>query len=207
MPKQTFFNLSKEKRETIITAALKEFARVPFSEASIANIVKDADISRGSFYQYFDDKDDLFFYLLDKHAKDRKTGFIVSLKKHQGNIFKAMSEMFQLILIELDDRDLRDFYQNVFLYWNYKNKKKLVNNISNNAFNKQFEEIKALINTDALNVANDKDLFHVVQIISSVMMQNFVLKFAKELTNDEVMENFDDQLRLLKAGFKKKDNS
>src|SRR5690625_4000881 len=127
MPKQTFFNLSKEKRETIITAALKEFARVPFSEASIANIVKDADISRGSFYQYFDDKDDLFFYLLDKHAKDRKTGFIVSLKKHQGNIFKAMSEMFQLILIELDDRDLRDFYQNVFLHLNYKTEKKLVN--------------------------------------------------------------------------------
>ena len=51
MPTKTFMNLSKEKRLRILKAAKKEFSRVPLDKAIIANIVKDAKIPRGSFYQ------------------------------------------------------------------------------------------------------------------------------------------------------------
>ena len=47
------------KKDKIIKAAKKEFARVPFEQTSIKNIVEDADIARGSFYQYFESKEDL----------------------------------------------------------------------------------------------------------------------------------------------------
>ena len=57
--KETFVKLSKEKKDKIIKAAKKEFARVPFEQTSIKNIVEDADIARGSFYQYFESKEDL----------------------------------------------------------------------------------------------------------------------------------------------------
>ncbi|MCU5751761.1 TetR/AcrR family transcriptional regulator, partial [Bacillus cereus] len=69
MPKQTFFNLEREKKELLIQAAMKEFSRVPLFEASISNIIKDAGIPRGSFYQYFEDKEDVFFFLLNDHSK------------------------------------------------------------------------------------------------------------------------------------------
>lgn len=59
MPKETFFNLAEEKKEKIINAAKKEFKRVPLEQASIKNIVEDAGIARGSFYQYFESKEDL----------------------------------------------------------------------------------------------------------------------------------------------------
>lgn len=59
MPKETFFKLAEEKKEKIINAAKKEFKRVPLEQASIKNIVEDAGIARGSFYQYFDSKEDL----------------------------------------------------------------------------------------------------------------------------------------------------
>src|SRR5699024_1310411 len=94
VPKQTFFNLSKQKKETLVQAAKKEFSRVSLAEASISNIIKEAEIPRGSFYQYFEDKEDLYFYLLSEHAKKRRTEFTVSLKKHEGNIFGAMTDMF-----------------------------------------------------------------------------------------------------------------
>ena len=61
MPKQTFFNLPEGKRKTLMNAAEKEFARVPLAKASISNIIKDANIPRGSFYQYFENKEDLYF--------------------------------------------------------------------------------------------------------------------------------------------------
>ena len=59
MQKETFVKLPEEKKDKIIKAAKKEFARVPFEQTSIKNIVEDADIARGSFYQYFESKEDL----------------------------------------------------------------------------------------------------------------------------------------------------
>ena len=59
MPKETFLKLSKEKQQKIIKSAKKEFARAPIENVSIKNIVQDADIARGSFYQYFESKEDL----------------------------------------------------------------------------------------------------------------------------------------------------
>lgn len=59
MPKETFLKLSEEKKKKIIKAAKKEFERVPLEQASIKNIVEDAEIARGSFYQYFESKEDL----------------------------------------------------------------------------------------------------------------------------------------------------
>jgi AcrR family transcriptional regulator len=64
MPKQTFFNLPDEKRNTIVNAAIDEFAEYGLENASTNRIVANSGISKGSFYQYFEDKQDIFMYLL-----------------------------------------------------------------------------------------------------------------------------------------------
>jgi AcrR family transcriptional regulator len=64
MPKQTFLNLPDEKRQTIINAAIEEFAGYGLENASTNRIVANSGISKGSFYQYFEDKQDVFMYLL-----------------------------------------------------------------------------------------------------------------------------------------------
>jgi AcrR family transcriptional regulator len=64
MPKQTFFNLPDEKRNTIINAAVDEFMEYGLENASTNRIVANSGISKGSFYQYFEDKQDVFMYLL-----------------------------------------------------------------------------------------------------------------------------------------------
>jgi AcrR family transcriptional regulator len=65
MPKQTFLNLPREKRETIMNAAVEEFAEYGLENASTNRIVKNSGIAKGSFYQYFEDKQDVFIHLLD----------------------------------------------------------------------------------------------------------------------------------------------
>jgi AcrR family transcriptional regulator len=65
MPKPTFFNLPAAKRQAITEAAIDEFTAQPYAAASISRIVARAAIAKGSFYQYFADKQDLFLYLLD----------------------------------------------------------------------------------------------------------------------------------------------
>src|SRR5262245_15507053 len=65
MPKQTFLNLPAEKRETIMNAAIEEFAEYGLENASTNRIVKNSGIAKGSFYQYFEDKQDVFMHMLD----------------------------------------------------------------------------------------------------------------------------------------------
>jgi len=64
MPTDTFFALKAKKRERIYNAALVEFNSAPYEEVTIQSIIKRAGIPRGSFYQYFTDKDDLAVYCM-----------------------------------------------------------------------------------------------------------------------------------------------
>ncbi len=63
MPTERFSHLTESKKLLIREAALKEFSRVPPERVSINRIVQDAGISRGSFYTYFQGKEDLLEYI------------------------------------------------------------------------------------------------------------------------------------------------
>ena len=71
MPHPTFFNLSNKKRKTITDLAIAEFANNDYKNASITKIVKQAKIAKGSFYQYFEDKKELYLYLVDLANKEK----------------------------------------------------------------------------------------------------------------------------------------
>ena len=75
MPKQTFFNLPKEKRETVMNAAIEEFAEYGLENASTNRIVKNSGIAKGSFYQYFEDKQDVFMHMLDRIEQEEMEFF------------------------------------------------------------------------------------------------------------------------------------
>ncbi len=66
MPTDHFFRTSMEKQERVLTAAKKEFSEHAYADTLINRIIKDAGIARGSFYLYFADKEDLFFYIFQK---------------------------------------------------------------------------------------------------------------------------------------------
>mgnify|MGYP000844632432 CR=1 FL=1 len=63
---ETFEKISEEKRDRIINAALAEISAKGFTAANINLIAKNAGISIGSMYQYFNAKEDLFLTVLDE---------------------------------------------------------------------------------------------------------------------------------------------
>lgn len=71
MPTKTFDNLSEGKKKKIFDAAVLEFSTRRFSEASINQIIKTAEIARGSFYQYFQDKEDIYLYMITEIGKKK----------------------------------------------------------------------------------------------------------------------------------------
>lgn len=75
MPTNTYLNLPEEKKTRILEAAIDEFAEHRFSQASINRIIKAAGIPRGSFYQYFSDKEDLYLLVIEKIGKEKLAVF------------------------------------------------------------------------------------------------------------------------------------
>lgn len=113
MPSSTFLNLPKEKRVRILRAAKKEFSRVPVDKAVIANIVKDAKIPRGSFYQYFNDVNDLFYYLIDYMYGLDKNQYEHYLDECHGDVYEAMKLKFSSMVDKLMISENRQFRINV----------------------------------------------------------------------------------------------
>lgn len=204
MPKQTFYNLPEDKRQTLIHAAKLEFTRVPLYEASVSNIVKSAGIPRGSFYQYFADKEDAFFYLLDEHAAKRQEKFTFILKECKGDLFVAIAEMYESMLRALPNQEDRDFYKNAFLNMTHKieNTFSVIFNDTGNS--DQNRKVNQLIDKAKLNISNEQDLVHVMKIITAVTFRNFIEKFANELSLEEAIKNFTIEMNLLKSGLCKK---
>ena len=96
MPTDTFFNLSDEKRERIIDAALKEFANRSYHKSRITAIADDAGIAKGSFYQYFEGKKDLFGYIMKLIVKKKfeyiNQDMMVNQQKYE--FFELLREMY-----------------------------------------------------------------------------------------------------------------
>ncbi len=91
MPKNTYFNLPEAKQRRIFDAAINEIISVPISEVSINRIVQNADISRGSFYQYFDDKQDLILFILSDGIRFIKQEIEQYIEFSKGDIFQTAS--------------------------------------------------------------------------------------------------------------------
>ena len=95
MPTATFFRLPEEKRKRLIDACWSELTRVRFTDVSINRIITEARIPRGSFYQYFSDKEDLIHYLLDNMRE-----YFISLL--QGILVEARGDLFAMPLMAYD---------------------------------------------------------------------------------------------------------
>ncbi len=87
MPTSTFFRLPEEKRQRLLDAAWAEFTQVRYVDVSINKIIRQARIPRGSFYQYFTDKEELFYYLLGEMRKYFARVLEDVLREKKGDLF------------------------------------------------------------------------------------------------------------------------
>ena len=106
MPSITFLNLPAEKQEKLLEAATREFSHKPFNEASINQIIKEAGIPRGSFYMYFQDKEDLFRYLLKGYVDQLFMLLEEFLLRVRGDIFQALLDLYDFVQTKADQMDL-----------------------------------------------------------------------------------------------------
>lgn len=95
MPKETFYNLIDEKREKIEQVAMDEFADNGFLGGSINRIIDNAGIAKGSFYQYFDNKEDLYLHISSLIVAYKMVFINEEMKKYaHGDFFSILRGMY-----------------------------------------------------------------------------------------------------------------
>lgn len=94
MPNTAFFNLSEDKRNLIISVSIDEFASANYDTASINQICKKSNIAKGSFYQYFTDKLDIYIYIMTL-AIEEKVNFFTTILEN----FKTLTLLEQIRLL------------------------------------------------------------------------------------------------------------
>ncbi|MDU5224087.1 MAG: TetR/AcrR family transcriptional regulator [Finegoldia magna] len=118
MPKQTFYNLSEDKRNLIDEVLKDEFSTKPYKDCNVKNIVERLSIARGSFYQYFDDLMDSYFYILDKETKDVHLLFMSVLKKNNNDVSVALDAFGDEVCDVIFEDSEYNLYKFRYLYWN-----------------------------------------------------------------------------------------
>jgi AcrR family transcriptional regulator len=76
----------KDKLDQLINSSIKIIGKNGFSDASVADITREAGVSYGLFYLYFKNKDDLLDELIRKYNHDLRYFLRISTKKFTSRL-------------------------------------------------------------------------------------------------------------------------
>ena len=88
-----FFDLKKEKQDRIINAAMKVFALNGYRNASTDDIVKEAGISKGLLFHYFESKIGVYTFLFDYSARYTTLELKSNVDSDLTDIFEIMRQI------------------------------------------------------------------------------------------------------------------
>lgn len=88
-----FFDLKKEKQDRMINAALKIFALNGYTHASTDDIVREAHISKGLLFHYFESKIGVYSFLCDYSVKYFTLELTSAIDSGETDYFKVMKQV------------------------------------------------------------------------------------------------------------------
>lgn len=200
MPKQTFYNLKDDKREKIEQALIKEFSQASFEKSSISNIIMEAKIPRGSFYQYFEDKEDAVSYVIDKFIKQGKEKIYNSLIINKGDIFQTSIDLYNHLLEIMSKNKNLNLFKNI-LQELRKNNINIFEDNTEKIYNRK--TIAKLINKNELNLEKEEDLSYFLKILNVITRNVAIEVLSNKIEVDKGREILTKELEILKRGMKK----
>ena len=208
MPTDTFFRLPEEKRTRILEGAWSEFTAVPYAEASINRIVQTSRIPRGSFYQYFEDKKDIFLYIVDTH-KNEAFDFVENfIKDCNGDIFAFMRMAMDCIISAGFSEKMNGMKRMFSQPW-------VFDMIVSDRMKGKLEEAKTpkgimfkYIDKNSLNVESDDEILSLINIFASISLGLFFKIFIMgkngiECDSEKVRKTVYGEIDTLEKKYKK----
>jgi len=105
----------QEKRALIIEAAAKVFARRGFASTLMAEIAIEAGIGKGTLYEYFDSKEDLFFTVFEWFVQATEAEAKVSISALGGSASERLNALSDSLMNSWVH--MKDMYSLVMEFW------------------------------------------------------------------------------------------
>lgn len=114
---EKFKQLNPEKKERILNAAYDEFAEKGYKNASTNVIAKNAGIGKGTLFNYFGTKENLFHYLIEYGFNTLKREYLDKIDYNETDFFERMNKTGQLKWkVYFKYEALGSFMANVFMH-------------------------------------------------------------------------------------------
>lgn len=207
MPKQTFYKLPQEKQERILAAAKKEFTRVRYSDASINQIIRTAGIPRGSFYQYFEDKQDVFLYFLQDYKKEILSAFFKLVREMSGDFMAALSVSIEEFIEEAYREPERGFCVIVSEPWIFERiwRDMTHQGCGDGKACRVQRDNEASIDWSLLDLADDAEVYAFIHILGAVIRDGLCEIFlGPERLLEEAKQLFYERLNSLRRHYEKR---
>lgn len=185
----TFQNLKEDKKNRIIDAALVEFSIRPFNEASITNIVKNADISRGSFYQYFGNKENIYKYLVNFLYAKHRDELVNLLLKNSGQLYPSLLEFYENYIDEVFESKYFAFYKNTFRHVNhYLIGDEGVLSLRNQSTNREEQQLEfmTVVDMNDLKADSSQEVLEYIYFLVNTIHHMVIDGFVNDLPIDEI---------------------
>ncbi|MDO5018045.1 MAG: TetR/AcrR family transcriptional regulator [Lagierella massiliensis] len=175
MVRQTYLNLDKSKREMIKENVLKMFIENKYEDVTIRELSQKCDISIGSFYKYFESKDDMYLYymceieqkILDEEYKHNRSLFTSKPYSDLKNILTPLEIGFNRTWLKVPNYILSKFYFEGY---------------AENLNSRVLKELDKLYDEGKIFQYFEKDM---VKFVYITYMYNFILYIKKkEITSD-----------------------
>jgi AcrR family transcriptional regulator len=105
----------EDKKNLIIQAAAYLFAQRGFSGASIADIARNAGIGKGTVYEYFDSKEDLFFAVFQWYVTKTSTDLTVNISTLGGSATQRLESLNHAVVNLWDE--IQDIFALTMEFW------------------------------------------------------------------------------------------
>ncbi|OQY09531.1 MAG: hypothetical protein B6I29_03190 [Marinitoga sp. 4572_148] len=204
MPTKTFFNLPEEKRNRIINAALEEFSENLFSKVSVNKIVKKSKISKGSFYQYFKNKKDLYKYILDKMFKLKMEYLSKVIKdKNTDDFFELYEAMIEAGLKLTVDYPLYGKIGQNLMLEDEKFLAEIMENYSAQGENLIFPLLKKAQENGEIYENIDLKLVSFLISKSSILLLDYIKTTTKDLNYENIINIINEFIFIIKNGIRR----
>lgn len=200
MIKKTFYNLPYEKRKRITDAVIKEFMERPNEKVSINRIIKTAEISRGSFYQYFDDKVDLIEIITKTMFEESSNKAKEILKLSCGDLFVMYIKMFDYFGDYSSQKQTMKIMRNIVD--SFKANDDLVSEYLKNRFNIALSnnEIYIMVDRQNLKFQDNESVKYLIEILTQVLKNAIFDVFVAGSDREEVRERLIKKIDIIKQG-------
>jgi len=108
-------NRRKDRKQVITEAAARVFAQEGYAGASVADIAKAADVGKGTIYEYFRSKDELFFAVFEWFMQKTGAAAKASISAIDDTAAQRLTALNDAVMSQWDQ--LRDGYTLVMEFW------------------------------------------------------------------------------------------